>query len=323
MRRAGKGKSGPTARAIDWLLASSEPAIRGMARRDLLGEQDPSDLGRVLDGPIVRALLSGQQPDGSFGNHPYRKWTGAHWRLVSLVELEVPQGEPRAMAALDTVLDWIANPRYHGSSRRRADGVILSDASMEGNALAVACRLGRAADPRAVRLAERLVEWQWPDGGWNCDRRATGRRSSFHETHATMWGLFEYARATGDRPARGAAERAAELFLSHRIFRRHGTGEPIHRSWLTLHYPPYWHYDVLQAMLLLARMGRVRDERAADALDVLEERRLPDGRWQAGASWWQPPGSSRAVEAVDWGRGGPSEMITLNALRVLRAASRA
>jgi hypothetical protein len=308
--------------ALEWLLASDEPAIRGMARRDLLDEKDPGDLRRVTDGPIVRALLAGQQPDGGFAVHPYRKWTGAHWRLVSLVELEVPAGEPRAMAALETVLDWIANPRSQGTSRHRPDGVILSDASMEGNALAAACRLGKASDPRAARLAERLVEWQWPDGGWNCDARATGRRSSFHESHATMWALFEYGRATGDRAAAHAADRTAELFLSHRIFRRGGSGEPIHRSWMTLHYPPYWHYDVLQALHLLARMGRAGDERASDALDVLEQRRLPDGRWRAGAHWWQPPGSPRAPEAVDWGRGRPSEMVTLNVLRVLRAAGR-
>ncbi|HYN64415.1 MAG TPA: hypothetical protein VES36_07420 [Candidatus Limnocylindrales bacterium] len=97
--------------AVEWLLHSREPAIRGMARRDLLGERDPDDLGRVLGGPIVRALLSGQQPDGSFGNDPYRKWTGAHWRLVSLVELELPEGEPRAMAALETVLNWLTGHR--------------------------------------------------------------------------------------------------------------------------------------------------------------------------------------------------------------------
>ena len=308
--------------ATDWLLASEEPTIRGMARRDLLDEADPADLERVMDGPIVRALLRGQRSDGGFGVHPYRKWTGAHWRLVSLVELEVPAGEPRAIAALETVLDWLADPRFEGTSRRRDDGVILSDASMEGNALAVACRLGKARDPGANRLAERLIPWQWPDGGWNCDARASGRRSSFHETHATMWGLFEYARATGDGAARDAADRAAELFLAHRIFRRGGTGEPIHRSWTVLHYPPFWHYDVLQALHLLNRMGRGGDERAADALELLEERRRPDGRWQAGAYWWQPPGSPRAPEAVDWGRGEPNEMLTLNALRVLRAAGR-
>jgi hypothetical protein len=33
-------------------------------------------------------------------------------------------------------------------------------------------------------------------------------------------------------------------------------------------------------------------------------------------------GAGSNVEVVDWGRRGPSEMITLNALRILRAAGR-
>ena len=80
---------------VEWLLASDEPAIRGMARRDLLGDPAGDDLSRVTEGPIIRTLLAGQQSDGGFGGHPYQKWTGAHWRLVSLVELEIPAGEPR------------------------------------------------------------------------------------------------------------------------------------------------------------------------------------------------------------------------------------
>ena len=69
-------------------------------------------------------------------------------------------------------------------------------------------------------------------------------------------------------------------------------------------------------------MGLATDERASDALDQLEQRRLKDGRWRAGAYWWNPPGSNRAQEVVNWGRGKPNEMITLNALRVLKAAGR-
>jgi hypothetical protein len=91
---------------------------------------------------------------------------------------------------------------------------------------------------------------------------------------------------------------------------------------VALHYPPYWHYDILQALLLLGRVGRANDERGSDALDLLEKRRLPDGRWRPGGTWWMPPGSARAPESVDWGRNGPSPMLTLNALRVLRAAGR-
>src|SRR5437879_6529318 len=96
--------------AITWLLDCDEPAIRLMTRRDLLGEQADDDAGRVLAGATVTALLSGQQPGGGFGVRPYRKWTGAHWRLVSLAELAIPPGEPRAAAAAGHVLAWLASP---------------------------------------------------------------------------------------------------------------------------------------------------------------------------------------------------------------------
>jgi hypothetical protein len=312
---------GDTRAAVKWLLDSTEPAVRGMARRDLLDDAQPPDLKRVMDGALVAGLLAGQTSRGDFGNHPYRKWTGAHWRLVSLVELEVPAGDPRATAALDSVLGWLTARDRLGKVPSTRSGLPLSDASIEGNALAVACRLGAADNPRTGMLAEALVRWQWPDGGWNCDRGASGRRSSFHESLIPMWALWEYARATGTTDAAAAADRAAELFLSHRLFRRGGTGPRIHPSWTVLHYPAYWHYDVGQALHLLARTGHARDPRAEDALDLLEERRRPDGRWRPGGAWWRPPGSSRTPEAVDWGEAA-SEMLTLNALRILRAAGR-
>jgi hypothetical protein len=37
--------------AVAWLLNSSEPAIRLMTRRDVLGDRADEDAGRVLAGP--------------------------------------------------------------------------------------------------------------------------------------------------------------------------------------------------------------------------------------------------------------------------------
>ena len=308
--------------AVDWLLSSDEPAVRLLARRDLLGKPAEREV-QVLTGAKVRALFSGQQADGGFGNRPYRKWTGAHWRLVSLVELAVPAQERRAVAAADQVLRWLC-----GEAHRRmpvVKGLTRACASIEGNALAVCSRLGLAADPRVRLLAESLMAWQWPDGGWNCDLKATGRRSSFHETLCPAWGLHEYGQATGEKAALEASQRAAELFLDHRLFRSLRTGKVINPLWLKLRYPSYWHYDILRALVVLSRMGKAGDPRAGEALDEVERQRLPDGRWQASGHWWKSPGSAITPEAVDWGRTGPNEMITLSALRVLQqpAAERA
>jgi len=103
---------------VTWLLDSGESAVRLMTRRDVLGEQADEDAGRVLVGAKVTALLSGQQPGGGFGVHPYRKWTGAHWRLVSLAELAIPRaGRARPRLPVTSLPGW---PGPAGASRASA-----------------------------------------------------------------------------------------------------------------------------------------------------------------------------------------------------------
>jgi len=318
--------------AIDWLLESDEPAIRYRTRTWVLGQAETNPAVRrerkqVPDGPIVSTLLdfaSVAKVD------PYRKWFGLHWRLVSLADfgLRVDREALRKTLdeGIDRELDWIASPpRLEAPQRLRKDGLYLSDASMEGNALYAASRFGHARDERARALAAKLLEWQWPDGGWNCDRSATGRRSSFHESWATAIGLAAYHKAAGNADALAAARRTAELLLEHRLFRTLKDGEPIHPSFVALHWPAYWHYDFLCGLRVLCALDRelLKDPRAVDALDLLESKRLPDGRFQAGRTWWQRPANPTSpVDVIDWGKGRPSEVLTLHALSVLKAAGR-
>jgi hypothetical protein len=252
--------------AVQRLLESDEPAIRRLARRDLLGEEADEP---VMEGPRVRALLDGLDDTTV---HPYKKWGGAHWRLVQLVELEATDDE-RVPRAFERVLDWVS-----GIRPRTIDGLTRVHASMQGNALLVGAKLG---DRRVEQLANDLITWQWPDGGWNCDPHATGRRSSFHESLIPMHGLYE----CGEHEA---ASRTAELLLDHRLYRSTTTGEPIHPSWTRLRHPPDWHYNILYALTVLTRMGLSGDPRAGDALEILRRRRH-----------------------------GKNEMVTLNVLRVL------
>ncbi len=325
--------------AIQWLLNSNDPSVRFFTLTDLLeatshSREATAALKQILDGPRVKALLAGQHvgkqksPEsygvhpGGFGVHPYKKWDGAHWRLVSLVELGIPAHEPRAVAAADQVLQWLTG-ESHRSKIKAIDGRVRRCGSQEGNALAVCSRLGLVNDPRVQYLARSLIAWQWPDGGWNCDKRPEANHSSFYESLAPLWGLIEWYRATGDEAALRAALRTAEMFLCHRLFRSTTTGEVIDPEWLKLHYPLYWHYDVLQALVILSRVRPLDDPRMQEALDIIEAKRQPDGCWKAEGFYWVPLGKRTSnVEVVDWGRRGPNELITLNALRVLKAAGR-
>jgi len=61
-------------------------------------------------------------------------------------------------------------------------------ASQQGNALYFLTKLGLIDQFAADRLVERLLHWQWPDGGWNCDKNPQADSSSIMQTLLSMCG---------------------------------------------------------------------------------------------------------------------------------------
>ena len=259
-------------------------------------------------------LLRGLSRD--YGAHPYGKWRGAFWRLMSLVDLGVLPGHRGAVAAARDSLDWIASPRRLSTiHRRRIDGRVRRCATQDGLALHAALRVGLHGDPRLETIAESLVETQWPDGGWNCDVRPEAAHSSFNETWGPILGLAAYG-------ADDAVARGVDFLLRHRVAFSHRTGEPAHPAFMRLRFPPYWHYDVLVGLRTVAAAGASRDERVGTALDLLESKRRPDGTWRTEGKWWKRPGSKGSnVEAVDWGDAA-NVLLTEQATGVLQTAGR-
>ena len=251
-----------------------------------------------------------------YGVHPYGKWRGAFWRLLSLVDLGVESGHPGAALAASQTLDWVANPRRLAAiHKRRIDGRVRRCATQDGLALYACLRIGLRAEPRLDSLAESLVETQWPDGGWNCDVRPQVTHSSFNETWGPTLGLAAYG-------AGEAVANAAGFLLRHRVVFSHRTGELAHPVFLKLRYPPYWHYDLLVGLRTLAASTRLADARTADALDIVESKRRPDGTWHTEGRWWKRPGSKGSnVEAIDWGDAA-NQILTEQAESVLHLAGR-
>jgi hypothetical protein len=321
---------------IDTLLKSDEPSVRWKVRTLVLGEDPDSPGIRTLRAEIrrssrARALIDGQAAEN---RGTYVKWTGRHWVLISLADLGYPPGDPELVPVAEkTMKTWLA-PTYfaeYETNRRETgrSGVPVMRgrhrrcASQQGGALLAAVRLGLVPDD-ADRLVERLLHWQWPDGGWNCDRRPEAESSSVGETLLAMRGLAAYARDRNDQTARVAAEQAAEVFLTRRLLFHRGNGTPIRDAWFKLNYPSYWYYDVLSATKGLLEVGRLDDPRAQDGLDVLERKRLPDGGWPAEARHYRSSGQS-GIDLVGWGGISASksnEWITADALAVMAAAGR-
>jgi hypothetical protein len=331
---------------LETLLDSPEPSIRYKVRVGVLDEDPESRAIRALQAeirrsPRVRALLAGRAADGRLlrGRGVYAKWQGAHWVLVALADLGYPAGDRALRPLRDQLLEtWLA-PRYYEEFEveskaksytregvPRMSGRYRRCASQQGNALFAIVRLG-LADERTEQLVERLLHWQWPDGGWNCDRNPGADTSSFMETLTPLRGLAAFARfAPGRRDVRGAIERAASVFLERGLYRRRSDGKLIDREFVTLHYPLYWHYDILGGLKVMHEAGFLHDRRCRHALDVLSGKALPDGGLPAERRYYKV---SRQIElgadVVDWGgtsKRASNPWISADALTVLKAAGR-
>jgi hypothetical protein len=279
---------------------------------------------------MARRLLKGLRGERF---NPYRKWQGPHWTLYSLAEIGYPMGDERLLPLRERVLDWMFAPAF----QKAPSTLVFPDqperprrcASMEGNTIWAQLLLGIVDEQRVPMLVDRLIAMQWPDGGWNCDKRPGARTSSVQETLLPLRGLACWARARADARAGRAAQRAAEFLLGRRLLWRLRDGAVIQPEWGgpvdKLHYPIRF-YDLLSALLVMAEIGLVRDPRCVDALDLLECKRLGDGMFPVE---WTTVKMADRIESrgtyADWSplskrTGHP--LVTVDALWVLKEAGR-
>ena len=304
-----------------------EPALAWKLAVKLLGHAPDSEEARqaanvTRHSSLVTKLLSERDSNGKIPFHPYKKWNGAHWTLSILADLGYPVGDPALEPLVEQSFDWLL-AEAHKKHIRTIDGRVRRCASQESNTVWYSLRLG-LADSRTEELAARLMKWQWPDGGWNCDKRPEVSISSFMESLIPLRALAVYARVCGDRRASQAAERAAEIFLKRQLFKRQSDGAVMDEHFTRLCYPYYWHYNILFGLVVMAEAGFIGDPRCRDALDLLASKRLPDGGFPAEEVYYRTTRPNLSgYSLVSYGGTSKVRMnpfVTAEALYVLKSA---
>ena len=332
---AGHGRAASEHLMVE-LCGSDDPVLAYKAR--LLSDRscDPAHAqalqARIPESPTARALVRVLEQDEKTLHHAYRKYQGPHWTLTCLALIDYPPGDEALQPLVHRVYDWLSSRHfleppltaiYPGQEDR-----VRHCASMDGNAIWYSVRLG-LEDERTRAVVDRLIDWQWPDGGWNCDKRTEVALSSFQESLIPARGLWAYGRVHGYRPALDAAQRAADLVLARRLLWHVRDDTPVVPAWGgrpdRINYPIQF-YDVLFALQVMAELGRIDDPRCADALALLESKRLHDGGFPLEAL--NAPRADRVASGhsyADWGPSGTrrsNPLVTLAATGVLQADSR-
>jgi hypothetical protein len=312
------------------MLQSEDPSVRfkvlvNVLGKDLNSKQVQNLQSEIAVSPRVRMLLSERNSKGQIPFRVYAKWYGAHWVLASLSDNGYPTGDKSLVPTREQVYRWLLSKDYE-RYMVPTKGRVLIHASIGGNAIYYLLRLG-LADERTEKLVARLLETQWPDGGWNCDRKAKGETSSFTESLIPLRALALHFKLTRKQASGETAKQAAELFLQRRLYKRKRDGRVMSKHFTRLRYPCYWHYDILFGLKVMAEAGFISDKRCQDALDLLEAKQLPDGGFAAEGKYYQA--TRRMIKSrrslVSWGPSGMKSMnghVTADALYVLRAAGR-
>jgi hypothetical protein len=244
--------------------------------------------------------------------------------LSLLAELHYPEGDASLIPLREQEYGWLLS-EHHEQRIPTINGRVRRCASQEGNAGYSLLKLG-LADPRCDELAHRLVKWQWPDGGWNCDKRPQAVNSSYYESWLPLRALYLYQRCCGDQQAKLAADRAAELLLKRDLFIGVHSGRPIKQDFTQISFPFFFLYNILSALKMMVEIECINDPRCRNALDLLESKRLPDGSFPAESKYYRVASKPASrTSTVQWGpahlRKG-NEFVTLEALYVLKAAGR-
>jgi hypothetical protein len=293
---------------INWLL-DSDPAIRWQVMRDLTDaspEAIATERARVAHEGVGAQILAHQGSDGAWHRAGAPDWLPTLFTMIFLRATGAERADPAvdsAVARLEAGFRWDEafgkKPFFGGEV----------EPCINGGTLALGAYFGRPAE----ELARRLIGEQLNDGGWNCEAPKSAR-ASFHTTICVLEGLLEYERAVGPTPAIAASRRRGEEYLLERgLFRRRSTGEVANADFLNFAFPPRYHYDILRALDYLRSGGIQADARIRDALQLVESRQQPDGRWLLDRAHDESL-AFKFGESV----GEPSRWNTLRALRVLR-----
>ena len=300
---------------VDWLL-DADPAIRWQVLRDLTdspAEVVAAERARVATEGWGSELLAIQTPDGLWDGNAFSQDRTDTFHVMELLRRlgldPESEGAERAVGLVREHVTWGDgawwNPPWAAAGF--FDGEV--EPCINGNVVSTGSYFGVDTTP----LVERLLDEQLPDGGWNCEVENGATVSSFGTTINVLEGLLEHERAVGGTAKVAEARRRGEAYMLERgLFRRKSTGEVIDPSWLRFSFPTWWHYDVLRGLEYLREAGVVGDERTAEAVELVRERRDSDGRWplenvHEGVSHLE----------MDDGEGRPSRWNTLRALRVL------
>jgi hypothetical protein len=305
---------------------STNAIIRYRFRRYVLGD-DPegAEMRRlrtsIRDSAVARGLLQDlTTADPSDRNG----MSTIYLTFRYLADIDYPPGDRSLIPYRDQVYGWLHSleAQYDGPLLIR--GKYRVHGSFHANAIYASVVLG-IANRETDQLAANLLRYQWPGGGWNCNKLPRTRGPTIVHTAYGLRGLVSYRSRKVTAALSQAIEEAAEVLLARQVFLKRSNGRPLRPVFTKLSYPYPRLYDFMAGLHILTRSGHVRDPRCGRALDLLESKLVARQGWPAERRLFSHTRGSKDFTHAEWDKetlGKASLFLTVDALEILKAAGR-
>ena len=308
------------------LEESTNPIVRYKLKRYVHGVDSATAPMRRLrasirDAPIARALLE----DLASSDPTDRNGIATIYLTFRyLADIDYPPGDAALVPYRDHVYRWLRTleAQYDGPlfirEKYRVHG------SFHANAVYASVVLG-LANRETDELAANLLRYQWPGGGWNCNKLPSTKGPTIVHTAYGLNGLVAYVERKPSHELEEAIENAAEILLARRVYLKRSNGKPLRPVFTKLSYPYPRLYDFMTGLHILTRSGHIRDARCAQALDLLCAKVIEGQGWAMERKLFSHAKGKDDFTHAEWEKatfGKANLFLTVDALEILTAAGR-
>jgi hypothetical protein len=324
--------------SLPWLLEESDPGVRYLALRDIIGlsENDPElTAARQVahqHGPIA-AILAEMLPDGYWvepgpGYNP--KYRSTVWSLILLASLGASLKEDkRIQKAIEYFWEQALAPGGQIASATAPSGT--ADC-LQGNLCWALSELG-STDARLDKAYDWMARTVTGEGIAALGDKSTPLRfyagkcgpdfaCGANDKRSCAWGaariILAFSVLPGEKrtPVIGrAVARGIEFFLKDDPVKApwpHAYAPKPSSNWWKFGFPVFYITDLLLVAEVLTALGCAGDPRMKNLIQLVLDKQDKDGRWilendYAGKTWG------------DWGeKKQPNKWVTLRAMRVIK-----
>jgi hypothetical protein len=333
---------------LNWLLEPDNPPVRTLTMTRLLGraETDPEvqdARAHVMDYSVTQEILAQIEEIWNAPPRSFWSYKGKLWNTTYLGHFRADGQDPRIAPGLQALIEgrsWVLSNRFHCTTaymltafRRLGYGahpVVVEetealarrfldeggiDCTLIHNSLLSHCYM---ALPKLLTCFAEVP----------ADQRSGAQQAAIDDIVAELVAREVYVYVPGNSKAwhalrktlprkkadlpEGETRQSWTAQAQAQFLAEHGMGERLPKtSWTRFGFPTNYNSDVLEAMVALATAGAPRDAALAKALQIIRDKRTPEGVWVM----------EKSLNGQMWAdvevKGEPSKWITYFALLVL------